>query len=206
MESNQLVHIPDYYVSKIIDDIEKMEIEDNNSNINYKNENEENHLGQDLDINRLIFMTESGVFLSTLFDYDKYKVNDILNQQIMLLKSSLQYQDLNKVTKFMRNIRKSISFNDKPHLLPLIETDIIPNLIMLLDEKYKEFFELQFETAWIITNFATLENNIVQSYLLNNDGIKKFLKLLTHEDKDMKALVRLILFKIKFFKVHDSYC
>ena len=124
----------------------------------------------------------------------------------MLLKSSLQYQDLNKVTKFMRNIRKSISFNDKPHLMPLIETDIIPNLIMLLDEKYKEFYELQFETAWIITNFSTLENNIVQTYLLNNDGINKFLKLLTHENIDMKALVRLILIKIKFFKVHDSYC
>ena len=67
MESNQLVHIPDYYVSKIIDDIEKMDIEDNNSNINNNNVNKENPLEQDLDISRLIFMTESGVFLSALF-------------------------------------------------------------------------------------------------------------------------------------------
>eukprot|EP01017_Pseudomicrothorax_dubius_P028957 TRINITY_DN3487_c0_g2_i2.p1 TRINITY_DN3487_c0_g2~~TRINITY_DN3487_c0_g2_i2.p1 ORF type:complete len:363 (+),score=36.37 TRINITY_DN3487_c0_g2_i2:70-1158(+) len=93
------------------------------------------------------------------------------------LRLVLKYWDESQVVEVLRTIRFIISAEEVSYIEPLRKTDLISDILDLLDEKYDKYPDVQQEASWLVINFASVASEDVV-YLLELGCLNRLRRLL----------------------------
>lgn len=108
-------------------------------------------------------------------------LNDIATSFLNALKSR-DYDLLSEVTEC---IRRAISHDDNPPLTQLVNTNIVPVIVKLIDPEYYGHENLMKECTWVVANIASGSKAFVE-YLVGLDMMSRAMALFEHPNADVK--------------------
>ncbi len=109
-------------------------------------------------------------------------MNDIATS----FRNALDSGDYEFIAEVAECIRRNISQTENPPLLELMNTNIVPLIVKLIDSEYFHHEKLMVECSWILANVASGDIDFV--YYLVNDLliIPKTLNLFCHPNIDVR--------------------
>ena len=114
--------------------------------------------------------------------------NFIKNQAILFMEN-FKMNNIEGLIKSTLLIRKSISFDEIPPAKLLVDTEIVPFIIKLLDDEYISFLNLQYEVCWIVLNLTVSQEIYYINIVVEQDAIKRLLNLFLHKNSELVNLV-----------------
>lgn len=119
------------------------------------------------------------------------------NQLTSDFADALQNQDFEKLYKVVKTIRIKISVHENPPLEEFINTGLFPYIVKLLDERFKDYPNLQAESLWVITN-GLAGNSQQTKTLCNEELIGTLMKLISSSNQSLVESVFVILALFNF--------
>lgn len=115
-------------------------------------------------------------------DYNKLSSEEIQPNDFTKIINLFKSQNPSDKFKGLIGIRKLLSIEPNPPIQEIIDNNIIPELIKLLDSPFNEFI---YESLWALTNVSYGDEKQVNT-ILTHDGLNKIMNLLDSKIEELK--------------------
>ena len=128
-------------------------------------------------------------------DLDKITFEQLTND----FADGLQKNDFHKLFKVVETIRKKISVLENPPLEKFIATGLFPYILQLLDERFKEYRELQSECLWVVSNSLAGNSQLTKS-IFSDELVRILMKIANGNDQVFAESVNRKFLAYKLFR------